>query len=75
MNFGTRLWELYPGYFFLRSFLLARTTTSSPAGSDDFVLLLSFHIVHYLVKLGQKKSRYGKSFLAKGFVDEEFSIA
>ena len=75
MNFYTRLWEFCAGYFFLLSFLLARTTTtSSPTGSDDFILLLYSHIVHQLVKLGQKNSRYGKSVIAKGFVGEEFSI-
>ena len=63
MNFCTPLWEFCAGYFFLLSFLLARTTTSSPTGSDDFILLLYLHIVHYLIKLWQKKKlQYGNVF-------------
>ena len=46
MNFCNQLWEFCVCYFFLLSFLLARTTTSSPIGSDGLILLLYFHIMH-----------------------------
>ena len=61
-------------FLFYCLFLLAHTTTSTPTGSD-FILLLFFHILQYLVKLGQKNSPCGKIFIAKPFVDKESSIA
>ena len=67
MNFCTRLWKFCAGYFFLLSFLLARTSTSSPTGSDDFILLLYCHIVHYLIKLGQKIRNVENVFPQKVF--------
>ena len=37
---------MLPCYFFSLSFLLDGSPTSPPTGSDDFVVLLYFHIVH-----------------------------
>ena len=62
MIVGTRFWKYCWVYFFLFSFLLDRTTISSPPGSDDFIVLLQFHIVRQLVKFSRKNRNVVKVF-------------